>query len=159
MVYALIAVRKERLQRFSDPKAQRTVWIAALALWLTELEPMDNDTHGNLRTNTNWHTQVRGPTNSGEGAGGKGGGGRVSPVTPTRVTASTSQRTLSPVQSIADLIIEDAYHPRTASVAKRVIDSAGEDSSDAGTTSAPMTIWKLARKKRIWDNNFSQMES
>ncbi|RKO87951.1 hypothetical protein BDK51DRAFT_39760 [Blyttiomyces helicus] len=44
MVYALIAAQKELLQKFSDPKTQHTVWIEALALWLTELEPMDDDT-------------------------------------------------------------------------------------------------------------------
>ncbi|RKO85097.1 hypothetical protein BDK51DRAFT_30140 [Blyttiomyces helicus] len=48
MVYALIAVRKELLQKFSELKTQRTGWIKALALWLTELEPMDEDTQSFL---------------------------------------------------------------------------------------------------------------
>ncbi|RKO85406.1 hypothetical protein BDK51DRAFT_32404 [Blyttiomyces helicus] len=74
-----------------------------------------------------------------------------SPVAPTSVAASTFRRMLAPVQSIANCIIEDAYHPGTALVAKRVIDLAGKDSSDDGTTSSPTTVSKPARKKRTLD--------
>ncbi|RKO86344.1 hypothetical protein BDK51DRAFT_40557 [Blyttiomyces helicus] len=71
-----------------------------------------------------------------------------SPVAPARVATSTSRRMLAPVQSIADRIIGDVYHLGTAPVAKRVIDSAGEDSGDDATTSALTTVSKPARKKR-----------